>query len=74
MHRIRDTKSDSIHEANISDYNIITADGTLLVPEFKGRILDSNTIRLQVTFCTRLAFGQIDKRIDSTEYIFRKIQ
>ncbi len=73
-YRIKDTQGDSIHEANIADYNFFAPDGALLFPEFKGRILDSNTIRIKVTFCTHHNFGQINKRVDSTEYIFRKIQ
>jgi hypothetical protein len=74
-YRIKDNiKGDSLHEANVADEIFTMPDGSFLFPEFRGRILDSNTVRMRVTFCTHTSLGAIKNRVDSTEYIFRKIQ
>lgn len=75
-YRIQDAQGDSLApylSKNSSHYYFLPG-LEILYPEFKGRFLDSNTIRLQVTFCSLYDDSRIRYRKDSTTYTFRKVK
>ena len=71
VNRIHDTERDSIYEYGPS-LSVYELDGKYVFQEFSGRILDDKTIRLKAVLTTR-SNGKITARLDSTTYIFKKV-
>ena len=71
VNRIQDTERDSIYEYGPS-LSLYELDGKYVFQEFSGRILDDKTIRLKAVLTTR-SNGKITARLDSTTYIFKKV-